>query len=388
MGKNIVVFSDGTGQDGGTRHNTNVYKLFNLILDRSKRQTSFYDAGLGTGLKKATGNIMGRGFSENVRQCYEFIFRNFEDGDKIFLFGFSRGAATVRSLTGFIHLFGVLPRSRGKLIEDAWKIYKVKNSDERKALAEEFVNVNRTMWTHVEFLGVWDTVAALGVPHTKIDKVVNWFVPHGFHDFSLSESVIHACHALAIDDARKTFHPVLFDPKLKNEDQTLKQVWFMGMHTDVGGGYEEKELSDIAFEWMVQHAVRHGLHIYQPKEPREKSVCTPNANGTMHNSRDKFWKRTVFKAKQRKWNEKEYGKAVVHESVTFRTKGYWEGRDGPYEPWILNQNHEIEPWTHLSHWKTQPEFKDEVKRKNLEALERWCTPNGPTRPPAQPGASP
>ena len=127
MGKNIVVFSDGTGQDGGTRHNTNVYKLFNLILDRSERQISFYDPGFGTGLRKATGNITGRGFSKNVIQCYEFIFQNFEEGDKVFLFGFSRGAATVRSLTGFIHLFGILPKSRGKLIEKAWNIYKITN---------------------------------------------------------------------------------------------------------------------------------------------------------------------------------------------------------------------------------------------------------------------
>ncbi len=79
-------------------------------------------------------------------------------------------------------------------------------------------------------------MAALGVPNTNIDRVINWFIPHGFHDFSLSESVKHAYHALAIDDARKSFHPVLFDPKLKNEGQTLKQVWFMGMHTDDGGG--------------------------------------------------------------------------------------------------------------------------------------------------------
>ena len=105
MGKNIVVFSDGTGQEGGVGHNTNVYKTFNMILDRSPEQVSFYDRGLGTGFRKLTGNALGRGFSKNVRQCYEFIFENYRQGDEIFLFGFSRGAATVRSLTGLIHLF-------------------------------------------------------------------------------------------------------------------------------------------------------------------------------------------------------------------------------------------------------------------------------------------
>jgi uncharacterized protein (DUF2235 family) len=380
MGKNIIVFSDGTGQDGGTRHNTNVYKLFNLILDRSEHQTSFYDPGLGTGWRKATGNILGRGFSKNVLQCYEFIFQNFEESDKIFLFGFSRGAATVRSLAGFIHLFGILPRSRGKLIKKAWKIYKIKDPEKRKIRSEDFVDVNHTMWTKVQFLGVWDTVAALGVPNTKIDKIINWIAPHGFHDFSLSESVDHACHALAIDDARKTFHPVLFNPKLRREDQTLKQVWFMGMHTDVGGGYTEKELSDIVFEWMVQHAVRHGLHIFKPK--KYEKPCTPNPNGMMHNSRDKFWKRTIFKAKQREWKEDQYGKAVIHESVKLRTVGYWEGKDGPYKPWILNHKPKTEPWTHLSDWKADPSLPNDT-RKDLEALEGWCAPKIPPAP--QPG---
>ena len=169
MGKNIVVFSDGTGQAGGTGSNTNVYKTFNLILDRSPRQVSFYDQGLGTGFRKVTGNILGRGFSENIRECYEFIFENYRAGDQIFLFGFSRGAATVRSLTGFLHLFGILPRSRKNLIDQAWKIYKIKNQTKRNKAADKFLKANHTMWANVQFLGVWDTVAALGLPDTRFD---------------------------------------------------------------------------------------------------------------------------------------------------------------------------------------------------------------------------
>ncbi len=383
MGKNIVVFSDGTGQEGGTDHNTNVYKLFNLILDRSRRQISFYDRGLGTGWRKATGNIAGRGFSKNVIQCYEFIFRNFEEDDKVFLFGFSRGAATVRSLTGFIHLFGILPRSRGRLVKKAWRIYKITNKKKREAKAAKFIEVNHTMWTNVEFLGVWDTVAALGLPNNWIDKILNWIVPHGFHDFRLSECVRHAYHALAIDDARKTFDPVLFRPELKKDGQTLRQVWFMGMHTDVGGGYTKKRLSDIVLEWMVQQAVRHGLHIYRPKKPGGP-VCTPDPNGVMHNSRKELWKRLVFPAKEREWDQKIYGKPVIHETVTLRTAGYWEGKDGPYKPWILKQDHEIEPWTHLSDWKNDPSIADDAK-KDLEALEGWCDPK--VLPSSQPGDS-
>ena len=99
MAKNIVVFSDGTGQEGGVGNNTNVYRTFNLILDRSPEQISFYDKGLGTGWRKVTGNVLGRGFGENVRACYDFIFENFQHDDEIFLFGFSRGAATLVSRT-------------------------------------------------------------------------------------------------------------------------------------------------------------------------------------------------------------------------------------------------------------------------------------------------
>jgi T6SS, Phospholipase effector Tle1-like, catalytic domain len=383
MGKNIVIFSDGTGQDGGSEQNTNVYKLFNLILDRSRRQVSFYDRGLGTGWRKATGNIAGRGFSKNVLECYEFIFQNFQDDDKIYLFGFSRGAATVRSLTSFIHLFGILPRSRGRLLKEAWKIYKIKNHEKRTARAAEFVKVNHTMWAHVEFLGVWDTVAALGLPNTKVDKLINLLIPHGFHDFNLSECVKHACHALAIDDRRKQFHPVLFHPDVK-KGQTSRQVWFMGMHTNVGGGYRDHELSDIVLEWMVQHAVRHGLHIFKPKK-REGPLCTPNPNGFMEDSRGRFWKRVVFKEKQRLWDDNFYGKAVIHESVKLRSAGIDNQENGGYAPWILDHHPEVELWTHLADWRVDPSFGADAQR-SLDALEGWCAPKRPAAAaPKEPG---
>lgn len=369
MARNIVVFSDGTGQEGGVGNNTNVYKTFNLILDRSPEQISFYDKGLGTGFRKVTGNVAGRGFSENVLECYRFIFENYQYDDQVFLFGFSRGAATVRSLTGFIHMFGILPRSREKLIEDAWAIYKISEKTEREKASESFLAKNHTMWATVKFLGVWDTVAALGVPQTRFDKVLNWVVPHGFHDFNLSESVVNAYHALSIDDVRRDFHPVYLVPG-SNKKGELKQVWFMGMHTDVGGGYEEKELSDIVLEWMTGYAVRHGLRIYvDPK--RKKGLCTPNANGFMHDSRDKTWKKWVFKASQRVWPE-HFGKPVIHESVLRRTASASNIPAGGYRPWIMVLDPEIEPWSHPEDWKRDPQFAG--AKEALDALEGWCAP--------------
>ena len=403
MGKNIVVFSDGTGQEGGTDHNTNVYKLFNMIMDRSSSQVSFYDRGLGTGWRKATGNIGGRGFSKNVLQCYEFIFENYQVGDRIFLFGFSRGAATVRSLAGFIHYFGILPKSRGKLIDKAWKIYKKPKT--REAKAESFVKMNHTMWAHVDFLGVWDTVAALGVPNSALDHALNFVVPHEFHDFKLSPSVLNAYHAMAIDDLRKTFHPVFFSPDLPEggmtptrdgKKRTLKQVWFMGMHTDVGGGYganqasralggnAHKALSDIVLEWMMQNAVRHGLRIYRPGGS-PIGECTPNPNGFMHDSRGRAWKKRIFPAKRRWWDKEEFGRAMVHQSVKERELSVHnekpkEGERTLYKPWILDEEHahQLEPWTHLEDWKNDREWLENADEGTVKALEGWCVPTRPS----------
>ena len=204
-----------------------------------------------------------------------------------------------------------------------------------------------------------------------MDRVIDWFIPHGFHDFDLSESVTHAYHALAIDDVRRSFYPVFFLPPA-TDDQTLQQVWFMGMHTDVGGGYDETELSDIVLEWMVQKAVKHGLHIYHDNK-RKPGLCTPNPKGLMHDSRDKLWKKFVFKSGTRFWNEK-FGEAVIHESVQLRN-----GPGVDYQPWILEHNPKVEAWTHLEDWKNDPGFADAIALGNLEALEGWCVPRRPDR---------
>ena len=116
MSKNIVVFSDGTGQEGGKGANSNVYKLFNMVLDRSSEQIAFYDRGLGTGWRKITGSAAGMGISKNILECYKFIFENYEAGDQLYLFGFSLGSTTVMSLAAFIHCFGIFTKSCIELI--------------------------------------------------------------------------------------------------------------------------------------------------------------------------------------------------------------------------------------------------------------------------------
>ena len=337
MPKNIVVFSDGTGQEGGKGNNTNVYKLFNMIVDRSPEQIGFYDRGLGTGWRKFTGSVAGVGMSRNIRECYEFLFENFQAGDRIYLFGFSRGAATVRSLSGLIHMFGILPKSRPELIGQAYGIYKSRR-ESREQRAKDFVARHHTMWTKVRLLGVWDTVAALGVPSRSVSAVLDRlpFFKHRFHNFELSECVEHARQALAVDDERKTFHPLLWDPKIRDY-QTMKQVWFCGMHTDVGGGYAKSALSDIALEWMVREAEQAGLHIY----PRHRITTAPDPDGHMHDSREGF-PGAIFRREVRSWPAGRSDKPVVHESVTKRTKNRHNHDEPPYAPWILELEHEVE----------------------------------------------
>jgi uncharacterized protein (DUF2235 family) len=347
--KNIVVFSDGTGQKGGVGSNTNIYKLFNMVEDRTQRQVTFYDPGLGTDWKKVTGSIAGRGFSQNVLDCYEFIFEHFEAEDNIFLFGFSRGAATVRSLTGFIHLFGILPHSRKDLIPQAFRIYEIKNKKVREEKANAFINKHNTMWCKVKFLGVFDTVAALGLPIKWLSVLLDKLAPNKFHSFELSKSVIFARQALAIDEERKTFTPLLWDA-LDNAQPAdrMKQVWFSGVHTDVGGGYQEDDLSNISLRWMIREAVDKGLLIYD-KSPAFKILRKIEANpdGMMHNEQKKFPGK-LFRREQRSWNKTTHGEPVIHASVLERKINADNGTNPPYSPWIFSiidkNNPSIEPW--------------------------------------------
>lgn len=338
MSKNIVVFSDGTGQEGGKGANTNIYKLFNMIEDRTARQISFYDPGLGTGWRKLTGNVSGAGISKNILECYTFIFENYEAGDQIYLFGFSRGAATVRSLTSFMHYFGIIPKSRPELIKQAYKIYKIENEAKRKKKADEFVARHHTMWTRIKFLGCYDTVAALGLPVKALSVLVNKIpgMKHKFQNFKLNETVENAYQALAIDDERKTFHPILWDAESLSY-QTIKQVWFCGMHTDVGGGYEEQELSDIPLSWMKDMAVKHGLLIY----PSNSVSINGDVNGLMHNSRGEGWTK-IYSKKQRFWDTIRTDKPVVHHSVLLRKKNVNNESEPAYKPWILDLEYDVE----------------------------------------------
>lgn len=377
MVKNIVVLSDGTGQDGGKGHDSNVYKIYRMLEDRTDQQIVYYDQGLGTDLHRLGGNAFGMGFSKNIIDCYRFIFDYYNAGDRIFLLGFSRGAATVRSLASFIHFFGILPKARPKLIDEAYKLYRTgrkpivlddgMDTDDstnagmkrlavrgqnmlhdttymvysafRKDLedkANQFSLAHPHMWVKVEFLGVWDTVPALGVvPMAGLNLLLDrlpW-TKHSFHDFLLHRSVRNAYQALAIDDNREWFRPTIWN-QYDIESQKISQVWFSGSHTDVGGGYKEAGLSDIALEWMIYHAVSHGIRLYPDSRKRWNFCISPDGTDTYHPPRSGFGR--VFKegSRDKVWGSKAvktFGPPVIHESVLQRARA-----DRKYRPWILS----------------------------------------------------
>ena len=386
-GKNIVIFSDGTGQEGGLKHegenkgNTNIHKIFSMLEDRTNSQVAFYDQGLGTGLRKISGSIFGAGISKNILECYQFISDQYQVGDRIFLFGFSRGATTVRSLAGFIALFGILPHSRPEVAKWAYDIYKESDPETRKKAALEFLQRNNTVYCNIEFVGVWDTVSALGVPSRSANAFGHKNPLSGtmFHDLKIPYCVHHAYHAMAIDEQRTIFKPELwktnfegnseprvippdlrnipmdeFDkwfndhkaPNTKDIEQTVKQVWFCGVHTDVGGGYKSQGLSDIPLGWMLGRAKEHGLKTY----PFHGVEFDEDVEAVMHNSRLTWKDKIAYGKGDRQWDAATYGKPIIHASVLERNgkicpvqktgksneNGAVPTAGAVYDPWILN----------------------------------------------------
>jgi len=349
MAKNIALFADGTGQGfTGGRHPSNVFKLFNLIDDRSPSQIAFYDSGVGVGHLDLLGKITGAGMSAKIRRAYEFILEHYRAGDQLYLFGFSRGAATMSLLSEFLHLFGVLPMGHRELIPKAYRIFDIGDGAKRKRESDEFVSRHHTMWVNVEFLGVWDTVTARGIPIQYLDELPRLLglTDPGFkgHDLDLSQSVKYCCHALAIDEERKVFIPRIFTINPAYH-QTLKQVWFSGSHTDIGGGYENVELSDISLQWIMSNAEECGLHIYTP--PSGKVEFRSDPNGILHDPRSGF--RSLYRQKTRSWGTALRGKPLIHASVLERTLNSSNKASPRYAPWILDadDDYEVEPWSKL-----------------------------------------
>ena len=283
MNKNIVICSDGTGNSTIKGRGTNVFKMFESIDLNGHRfdpdldpQVSIDDDGVGTeDFKplKILGGVTGWGLSRNVKQLYKELCRIYDPGDKIFLFGFSRGAFTVRTLAGIITKCGIIDARKqstasafGRCVNGAYKAYRScyrtlvmslifgePGSDAAVNFKAKFCH---RQLPEIHFIGVWDTVDAVGLPF-HISDIINTVVYRfKFPNQRLSEHVQHAYHALAIDDERHSFYPLLWDQSIpsENKNQKIEQVWFAGAHSNVGGGYPKQGMSLVPLDWLMERA--------------------------------------------------------------------------------------------------------------------------------------
>ena len=289
MAKRIVVCADGTWNDPEDENPTNVLRVARAIrpvATDGTEQIVFYDWGVGADRKTLFGGAFGEGLEKNVQDGYRFIVQNFRTGDEIYLFGFSRGAYTVRSLAGLLNKCGILKRTMAADIPKAFDYYKRKKTrpsdpEARQWRQDRAVGGRRGA---VRFLGVWDTVGALGIPDRMFGAVDE---KHLFHDVGLGGNVSVARHALAIDEKRADFKPTLWDPR---DSVDLLQVWFAGFHTDVGGSTRPDRggflASDVPLKWMMRQAHDAGLRF----EPHLKQSLKPSHVAKLHQSHKGFYK--------------------------------------------------------------------------------------------------
>lgn len=327
--KRIVICCDGTWNTPEDKTPTNVITLTRAIAPQGKvtgtgidiTQVVFYDWGVGTGNlgEKISGGAFGAGLDKNVQDAYRFIVHNYVKGDELFIFGFSRGAYTARSLGGLIRNCGILTRDKAHLIPRAYTIYR-SNAGPDVPTAVSF----RNQYAHhkdsqgerpaIIFMGVWDTVGALGIPLVFL-KGLNE-KKYQFHDTELSSITKNSYHALAIDERRGDFKPVLWT-NLPKQGQHVEQLWFCGVHSDVGGGYEETGLSNCALHWMADKAMGHGLGLNKQYLTEFK----PNPLGKLHRSKKGAYNFKITKRREIVPYNAEKAAEALHPSVKKRYQG-------------------------------------------------------------------
>jgi uncharacterized protein (DUF2235 family) len=278
MNRRLIVCSDGTWQDLDNNHPTNVVKMTQAILPigyDGLDQIIYYDEGVGSKQTnnrwtlldlpdKYIGGALGAGIDHKIQDAYRFLCLNYQKGDEIFLFGFSRGAYTVRSLAGLIYNSGLPSREHVKKIPEAYELYRDRNPA-KEPDGEDAINFRLRFGGQVPIkaLCCWDTVAELGVPDLlpgiNLDSKFN--ERYRFHDDKLNKTIEHAFHAVSIDESRREFY---YTPMHVDFDQAteLSQVWFPGGHGCVGGGSEkDRGLSDGALDWMLKKVTALGLSV-------------------------------------------------------------------------------------------------------------------------------
>lgn len=321
--KRLIFCFDGTWNKLDAKYATNVVITAESVVPIARdgvAQLIYYDEGVGTtNIDRVRGGVFGRGLVQNLAEAYRFLIFNYTPGDDIYIFGFSRGAYTARSFAGLLSSCAVALRKHANRVNEAIEKYKSRNKSQsyldemlsfRKDISPEVcVSDDEVTWRKanlpgfnesssrllsIKYLGVWDTVGALGIPASF--AWLSWVNrKHHFHDTDLSPFVKSARHAVAIDEHRRDFSPTLWtNLESLNErsgfagsldDAPYQQVWFPGNHGSVGGGGERRGLSDQALDWVLDGARKAGLDLDHSEHSRIFEL-QPDYSEYLENSED------------------------------------------------------------------------------------------------------
>jgi len=258
MKRKLVLLFDGTWNNRKDR--TNVTLMKKCLISSGEgdaEQPCYYDTGVGTHwYDRWTGAAFGRGLSTNIRQGYQWLSQNHTSEDEIFLFGFSRGAYTARSLIGMITKCGLLNNPSRQMVHKAYKLYRNKNLEPDSSEAKAF-RAQYSREVRIKFLGVWDTVGALGIPISHVPFSRDFY---RWHNTGLSKIVDYAYHAMAVDEHRKDYNVSVWTKK-QTENLDVEQRWFIGAHSNVGGGYHDDPPPNMPLRWIQTKAEFCGLKL-------------------------------------------------------------------------------------------------------------------------------
>lgn len=291
MVRRLILCLDGTWNTADGQKITNIVRIRDLIAPKvetpagTEEQHVYYHTGVGTGLSlsdRLIGGVTGSGLGHNVRSAYRYLSQHYAEGAEIYLFGFSRGAFTARSLAGYIGASGLLKAEHCSPENEkrAWQYYRTPPDDR---FPQEHEALKRLSYENVRIrlLGVFDTVGALGVP---LGLFRRWNQRRfQFHDVTLGSNVDYALHALAIDEMRGPFLPALWQLPSHRGFIRVEQVWFPGSHSNIGGSYENRGLSDRTLYWMISRIEKHKIGLTFLSD-WEKAV-KPSARGKLYESR-------------------------------------------------------------------------------------------------------
>ena len=367
--RNIVLLSDGTGNSSAKLMKTNVWRMYEAVDLTKGDQLALYDNGVGTSSFKPLailGGALGWGLKRNVRTLYMFACANYQPGDRLFAFGFSRGAFTIRVLMSLIADQGLITAAKGGELKRqarwAYRAYRrtfnptkglvtplraIRDWVLKKAERGRPYDVQANARPDIDFVGLWDTVDAYGLPMDEMTRGWDkWVWPLSFGDHSRPDKVNKICHAVALDDERHTFHPVLFDESKEPEFDTtgpekLTQVWFAGVHSNVGGGYPDDSLAHVSLRWMADEARAKGLVLHPHATGEWASRADPN--GPLVDSRAgtgsyyRYNPRNMTRLCNNTFDGVRIPRPKIHESVFRRIAA---GRDD-YAPIVLPEHYVV-----------------------------------------------